>query len=138
MNIQISVVLWTIICFVLLMVILHYLLLKPLLAHLDKRKARIDNAKNKQLNDNKLIADLTENAEKSAKLAQEQAFIDAQKRVSEKQAQAESDLADASRNEHNKTTEFKLALENEKVQLEDTLNNNASRLAQLFISEFVS
>ena len=120
------------------MVILHYLLLKPMLAHLDKRKARIDNAKNKQLNDNKLIADLTENAEKSAKLAQEQAFIDAQKRVSEKQAQAESDLADASRNEHNKTTEFKLALENEKVQLEDTLNNNASRLAQLFISEFVS
>lgn len=138
MNIQISVVLWTIICFVLLMVILHYLLLKPMLAHLDKRKARIDNAKNKQLNDNKLIADLTENAEKSAKLAQEQALVDAQKRVSEKQAQAESDLADASRNEHNKTTEFKLALENEKVQLEDTLNNNASRLAQLFISEFVS
>ncbi|MBR6750829.1 MAG: hypothetical protein IKM01_01075 [Clostridia bacterium] len=120
------------------MVILHYLLLKPMLAHLDKRKARIDNAKNKQLNDNKLIADLTENAQKSAKLAQEQAFIDAQNRVSEKQAQAESDLADASRNEHNKTTEFKLALENEKVQLEDTLNNNASRLAQLFISEFVS
>lgn len=138
MNIQISVVLWTIICFVLLMVILHYLLLKPMLAHLDKRKARIDNAKNKQLNDNKLIADLTENAQKSAKLAQEQALVDAQKRVSEKQAQAESDLADASRNEHNKTTEFKLALENEKVQLEDTLNNNASRLAQLFISEFVS
>lgn len=138
MNIQISVVLWTIICFVLLMVILHYLLLKPMLAHLDKRKARIDNAKNKQLNDNKLIADLTENAQKSAKLAQEQALVDAQNRVSEKQAQAESDLADASRNEHNKTTEFKLALENEKVQLEDTLNNNASRLAQLFISEFVS
>lgn len=120
------------------MVILHYLLLKPMLAHLDKRKARIDNAKNKQLNDNKLIADLIENAEKSAKISQELAFIDAQKRVSEKQAQAESDLADASRNEHNKTTEFKLALENEKVQLEDTLNNNASRLAQLFISEFVS
>ncbi len=138
MNIQISVVLWTIICFVLLMVILHYLLLKPMLAHLDKRKARIDNAKNKQLNDNKLVADLTENAQKSAKLAQEQALVDAQNRVSEKQAQAESDLADASRNEHNKTTEFKLALENEKVQLEDTLNNNASRLAQLFISEFVS
>lgn len=44
MNIQVSVVLWTIICFVLLMLILHNLLFKPVLKVLDARREKIENA----------------------------------------------------------------------------------------------
>ena len=44
MNIQVSVVLWTIICFVLLMLILHNLLFKPVLKVLDARREKIANA----------------------------------------------------------------------------------------------
>ena len=44
MNIQLSVVLWTIICFVLLMLILHNLLFKPVLKVLDARREKIENA----------------------------------------------------------------------------------------------
>ena len=44
MNIQVSVVLWTIICFVLLMLILHNLLFKPVLKVLDARREKIVNA----------------------------------------------------------------------------------------------
>lgn len=137
-NIQISVVLWTIICFVLLMLILHFLLLKPMLAHLDKRKARIDNAKAKQLNDNKLVEDLMENAKKSAKLEQEQANIDAQNNIQEFQALAEQEIKKASCDEQAKSSELRLALKDEKVALEKTLDESALRLAKLFISEFVS
>lgn len=44
MNIQVSVVLWTVICFVLLMLILHNLLFKPVLRVLDARREKIENA----------------------------------------------------------------------------------------------
>ena len=44
MSIQISVTLWTIICFVLLMLILHHLLFKPVLKVIDDRRARLRNA----------------------------------------------------------------------------------------------
>lgn len=48
MTIQVSVTVWTIICFVLLMVILHNLLFKPVLKVMDKRRERIDNATQKK------------------------------------------------------------------------------------------
>ncbi|MBQ8894659.1 MAG: hypothetical protein IJ043_09685 [Clostridia bacterium] len=44
MTIQISVTIWTIICFILLMLILHHLLFKPVLGVMDKRRERIENA----------------------------------------------------------------------------------------------
>ena len=49
MNIQVSVVLWTIICFVLLMLILHNLLFKPVLKVLDARREKIENAAAKKV-----------------------------------------------------------------------------------------
>ena len=44
MTVQISITLWTIICFVLLMVILHNLLFKPVLRVMDARREKIENA----------------------------------------------------------------------------------------------
>ncbi len=48
MSIQISVVIWTVICFLLLMVILRNLLFKPVLEVMDKRRERIEKAREKQ------------------------------------------------------------------------------------------
>lgn len=48
MSIQLSILVWTIICFVLLMLILHYLLFQPILKLMDDRKARIQNAARKK------------------------------------------------------------------------------------------
>lgn len=45
MNIQISVVIWTLICFMLLYVILKNLLFKPVLAVMDRRQAKTEAAK---------------------------------------------------------------------------------------------
>lgn len=49
MSIQISVVIWTVICFLLLMLILHNWLFKPVLEIMEKRRNRIEKAKEKQL-----------------------------------------------------------------------------------------
>ena len=56
MTVQLSVTLWTVICFCLLMVILHNLLFKPVLKVMDERRARIDKANEKK----KAIAELEE------------------------------------------------------------------------------
>ena len=48
MTIQLSVTVWTVICFVLLMLILHNLLFKPVLAVMDKRNKKIEGAKAKK------------------------------------------------------------------------------------------
>lgn len=47
MNIQPSVIVWTVICFLLLMVILKNLLFTPILRMLDSRKAKIEAADKK-------------------------------------------------------------------------------------------
>ncbi len=43
-NVQLSVIVWTVICFILLMIILRNLLFEPVLKIMDKRQARIDRA----------------------------------------------------------------------------------------------
>ena len=45
MNIQLNILIWTVICFCVFMLILWRLLLKPLLAFLDSRNARIAHAR---------------------------------------------------------------------------------------------
>lgn len=48
MTIQLSVSVWTVICFVLLMLILHNLLFKPVLKVMDERNERISKASQKK------------------------------------------------------------------------------------------
>lgn len=49
MTIQLSVSVWTVICFVLLMLILHNLLFKPVLKVMDERNERIRKAAQKKI-----------------------------------------------------------------------------------------
>ena len=73
MTIQINVLIWTVICFCAFMLILWRLLLKPMLAFLDARKARIAHA---------------HSLDRSAERAEKQALLEAQ-RLAEVQRQAE-------------------------------------------------
>ena len=73
MTIQINILIWTVICFCAFMLILWRLLLKPMLAFLDARKARIAQA---------------HSLDRSAERAEKQALLEAQ-RLAEVQRQAE-------------------------------------------------
>lgn len=57
MSIQISVIIWTVICFLLLMLILHNWLFKPVLEVMEKRRDRIEKAKQKQLEAQRLTSE---------------------------------------------------------------------------------
>lgn len=57
MSIQISVTIWTVICFILLMLILNNLLFKPVLSVMDKRRERIAAAKAKKAEFDRLTAE---------------------------------------------------------------------------------
>ena len=70
MNIQPNILLWTILCFCAFMLILWRLLLKPMLAFLDARKARIAHARS---------------LDKSAEEAEKQALAEAKKQLEERQ-----------------------------------------------------
>ena len=71
MNIQLPVVLWTVICFLVLMLILKNLLFKPVFEVLDRRKEKIAAAKRKQ----EEIAALEKEHEKRLALLEEDAKI---------------------------------------------------------------
>ncbi|MBQ8766916.1 MAG: ATP synthase F0 subunit B [Clostridia bacterium] len=60
MSIQISVIIWTVICFLLLMVILHNWLFKPVLEVMEKRKARIQAAQEKKREAERMMAEHNE------------------------------------------------------------------------------
>ncbi len=57
MTIQISVTIWTVICFILAMLILNNLLFKPILSVMDKRREKIAAAKGKKAERESLIAE---------------------------------------------------------------------------------
>lgn len=74
MSIQISVIIWTVICFLLLMLILHNWLFKPVLEVMEKRRNRIEKAKEKQLEIQRLSAE-----HESMLAEQKKAFLKEQK-----------------------------------------------------------
>lgn len=80
MTIQLSVVIWTIINFILLMLILHFLLYRPVLKVMDERKKRIASAKEK-----KEAIDKLESEYESMLVEEEKAFLEAQQKEIEEE-----------------------------------------------------
>ena len=81
MNIQLSIIVWTVICFLLLMLILKNLLFAPVLNMLDSRRKKIEDARKKKEH----IAQLTAEHEK---YIAEQTALD----ISNKKAQAKQNV----------------------------------------------
>ena len=97
MNIQPSVIVWTVICFLILMVILKNLLFTPVLKVIDARKEKVDAAE-KKLKD---IENIT--AENERRLAEEKTRAEAQSvalakaKVQEIQSQGKKEIEIAQR-----------------------------------------
>ena len=110
MNIQISVTLWTIICFVVLMLILNNLLFKPVLRVMDARREKIEGAAAK-----KARWDAAEQEHAAMLLEKEAAFRSAR----ERQIQ---DEIEAIRAESRRAVE---CAKEERVRLMDEFRDNA-------------
>ena len=122
MTIQISVTVWTIICFLLLMLILDRLLFRPLLGFMDKRREKIDGAKFAKdtalrEREEELSRRATEQAE-----AKRQAMADARaaledkreeyaRQTAEKKAENERRIAELRQDLHRESGEILAAME---------------------------
>lgn len=137
MTIQLSVLVWTIICFVLLMLILHHLLFQPVLKVMDDRKARIQAAAKKK-------AEFSRIAEKNAAALREKeaARLAAQRRQIKEQIETiRSDgkkAVEAANDERLRAVdECRRQAEDERVEILITLSAHAAELAVAFAESVI-
>lgn len=104
MTIQISVTVWTILCFLALMLVLDRLLFRPLMSFMDKRKEKIDGARLSRENALRAREEEIAQREEDRVAAEQQAMREASaaleelrhenaRRVAEKKAENEQKLA---------------------------------------------
>lgn len=97
MNIQPSVIVWTVICFLLLMLILKNLLFTPVLEMLDRRKEKVERAE-KKLRDIENISAENERRLSAEKLrAEAESIALAKKSVQQIQSQGKKEIENARR-----------------------------------------
>ena len=137
MAIQLSVLIWTIICFVLLMLILHHLLFQPVLKVMDDRKARIRSAAKKKT-EYKRIAE--QNA--AALREKEAARLAAKRRQIKEQIETirldGKKAVEAANDERLRAVErFRQQAESERVEILITLSAHAAELAAAFAESVI-
>lgn len=107
MNIQPSLIIWTVICFGLLMLVLDRLLFKPVLKHMDDRKKKVEDAraaaKEREQERQRLEAELLEKAQ----LAAAEKAAEEKKLVSDFRAETEAELKELSRSLEERNAEQK-------------------------------
>ncbi len=138
MTIQPSILVWTVICFCLLMLILNNLLFKPMLAFMDKRKEKIDAAQKRKAEIEKSEQEYAENLA----ARHEQFLLNEAKRADEavnsaiKKADEREKAAEC---EKEKRIELaKTDVEIEKSELSEKLDKSVEELAQAFVTRIVS
>ena len=97
MNIQPSVMVWTVICFLILTVILKNLLFTPLLKIMDSRREKIQAASKKKEDIEKCILEHKNQAEKEKTLAEEKTRKETKQKLEQLQLQSKKEIETAQR-----------------------------------------
>lgn len=138
MTVQLSVLLWAVICFCLCIVILDRLLFKPIFAVMDKRRERIEAAAEKKaayekaaVEAEKAMAQYREDeAKKILALAAEE--------INRAKLEAETLEAEALRSLEKRNAEYGIELKEQAGQIEKDMDASIDKLAQAYISALVS
>ena len=138
MNIQISVIIWTVICFVLLMLILHNLLFKPVLKVMDERKERLEKARKKNAD---IDAMLCEHEKKL--LEQKEEYFEAHKReVAEKladiQAESKNAVVEARQKRLSDVDAYRTSMQAERERIVTEVSANTKSIAEAFARQIIS
>lgn len=137
MTIQLSVTVWTIICFLLLMVILNKLLFKPILEVMDKRKERIKNAADKKTEFERLEAEY----ESELMLKKAAADEEQKKRVKEKiatiRAESKASVESADTERLAMVEEYRIKTEEQGQQILNELSAHSEEIACFFSDSLV-
>lgn len=138
MNIQLPVVIWTVICFLLLMLILKNLLFKPVLEVLDKRKEKLARGAKKKAE----IEALTAEHEKRLAIIREDKKIQRENYINGELKLIR--IKNKTRTEEEKTArfvrveEYKKITENEKEEIKQYFSHSAEDIAKIFADRLIS
>ena len=138
MNIQVSVMVWTVICFLLLVLILKKLLFDPMLRMMDARGERIEAAK--QRHEEKLRTEEAARAAAAEAFRREsvQAKNDAERMIVQERGRADEQLEKIRSEEQNERERYEKTLFCEKEALTSDLSCEAEKLAELFVLRLTS
>lgn len=136
MTIQLSISVWTVICFVLLMVILDKLLFKPVLKVMDERKERIKRAadtkaeyEEKQKAYDALILE--------KKQAQQEQSLEIKKQIESIRAESKEAVEAANQRRIRTVDDFRLKTDEEQGLILKDLSAHAAEIAEYFADSLV-
>lgn len=138
MNIQLSVLLWTIICFCLMMLIMNKLLFKPLLSVMDARQEKINGAREKKESHARLCAQAEKEIEEHRALQEKQWAENAAAEVAAARENAEKRLEEAQKQNEQKLEDYRQTLTSESAELKSKLDAGVEALATTFADRLVS
>lgn len=132
MTIQASVVIWTVICFLLLVLILDRLLFRPVLELVDRRRERVRNAEKKKAEYDRVAEEYAEKRERERAAATERR----KKRVSDEieriRAEGKSRLETANEDRLRHVDRYRVKAEADCAELLAALSERADDLAVSF------
>lgn len=138
MTVQLSVLIWTVICFCLLIVILHNLLFKPLFLVMDKRNEKIEAARSKRLDEQKALEEQRRTEqnekEKTAKLNSERCA----KQIAEAHKKADKLINGAKAEQYRLVDARTAELAAQTNTLGEELDKGVDSLASAYISKLLS
>jgi len=138
MTIQLSILVWTVICFILLALILHNWLFKPVLEVMDKRKERIEKAAAKAAQEAQLARE-----HEQKMLEMKEAYVKEQKaqlkaEAEKIQSDSKKAIVEARHARLNEMEEYRAKMEQEQQQILTAVGPHSKSFAALFASRLIS
>ena len=138
MNIQLSVVIWTVICFLVLMLILHNLLFKPVLALFDRRREKIEAAEKKRAEDERVRLEHQQAIERKRAESLERQKQEAADAILEIQNDNKKQMEDAKK-EHLKNVEtYRENIQKEYVRMIEALTPEMQKAADALADRIIT
>ena len=138
MNIQPSVIIWTVICFVLLMLILKNLLFKPVLEVLEKKKKKIASAKKKLRDIERIKAENERNLAEEKARAEAKSIAEAKEKVQQIQSGGKKEIENAHRKCLSDIEEYRSGIKGEYDNIVYSVAPKMETAAALFAKNIIS
>ena len=138
MNIQPSVIVWTVICFLLLMIILKNLLFTPVLKMLDSRKAKVEAADKKLRDIESIEAENTKRIAAEKIRAEAESVAEAKEKVQQIQSQGKKEIENAQRKCLSDIEKYRQGITGEYDKIVYSVAPKMETAAAIFVKNIIS
>ena len=138
MSIQVSVIIWTVICFLLLMLILRNWLFKPVLEVMDKRRERIEKAKEKQLEAERLTKEYDKMLAEQKIAFQKEQKAKTEAEIEEIQLHSKKRIETARVSRLNTYETYRQECANEYSRILSTAEKSTEQIAEIFAERLIT